>query len=210
MATKLGIYNKALATYIGTRRLATLTDDDPARYALDAVYDEAVAYVLERGSWMFALRTVQLTKEVTAPTFHRQHAYTKPSDFVRIARIASDARFSQELLGYRDERGTIYSDIDPIFLQYVSNGALYGMDLTKWPPTFVEAVASWLAYQSTLEVSKDRGDRADLLKLSSAALDTARRLDAVDEPVKGKPAGRFTRSRSWGTSMSGTLRGLRY
>lgn len=209
MTDKLSLYNLALATYIGSRRLATLTDDDPARYALDAAYDKTLAYMLKRGAWEFALRTVELTPEVTAPTFHRQHAYEKPDDFVRIARISPDARFDVELMGYRLDGDYIYADQEPVFLQYVSDDAAYGMDLDRYPEAYEQAVAAYLAYQSTLEVSKDRGDRSDLLKLCAMTLDTARRQDAVDEPVKGKPAGRFVRSRGWGGGMNGTLRGLR-
>jgi len=209
MTTRLALYNLALATYIGTRRLSALTDDDSSRYAIDAIYDSAMLYMLKRGSWEFALRTVELTPEVTAPTFHRQYAYEKPEDFVRIARIAPDNRFQTELLGYRLDGTYIYADQDPVFLQYVSNDDDYGMDLDKYPAAYEQAVAAWLAYQSTLEVSKDRGDRSDLLKLCSLTLDTARRQDAVDEPTKGKPAGRFVRSRLWGGNVNGTLRGLR-
>ncbi len=210
MTSKLALYNLALGTYIGTSRITSLTEDVPQRYALDAVYDGALGYMLKRGLWKFALRTVRMDKDVALPAFHRQYAFTKPTDFVRISRISTDARLDNELLGYREDGTVFYSDVNPFFLQYVSDDAAYGMNLAAYPEAYEQAVASWLAYQSTLEVSKDRGDRADLLTLHRQTLDTARKQDAVDEPVKGKPAGRFTRSRTVGGSINGTLRGLRF
>lgn len=210
MTNKLSLYNLALGTYIGTERLANLTENVPSRHALDAIYDGALEYMLKRGMWEFALRTVQLTKEVTAPAFHRQHAFAKPLDFVRIARISPDARLDVPLLNYRLEGEFFYSDVDPIFLQYVSDDPAYGMDLDAWPAAFTDAVAAELAFRSLLPISKDRGDRADLEQVKTLRLDTARRQDAVDEPVKWKQRGTWGRSRTIGGSMTGTLRGLRY
>ncbi len=211
MATKLGIYNLALGTYIGTQHLADVTEDVGPRYALDRVYDDVLLGMLKRGAWKFALRSAPLTKDVTAPTLHRQHSYTKPADFVRIGKIAQDARFSVELLDYVEEGDKLYSDIDPIFLQWVSKDAAYGLNLAKFPDAYQHAVASELAAQSALPVSKDRGDRNDLLKIASMKLDLARRTDALNEPVKGKPAGQLVRSRfATGSRLNGTMRGFSF
>lgn len=207
MTTKLKIYNLALATFVGTQRLANLTENVASRHALDAVYDSSIQYMLEQGIWKFALRAAQLTKDVTAPTLHREHAFTIPADFVRLARISSDDRLDAELLDYREANGKWYTNVDPIYVEYVSNDAAYGLDLDLWPANFEQAVASWMAYQSVLDISKDRGDRADLLKLHQLTLNNAKRLDAVDEAVKRKPAGTWARSRGFG-AINGTRRGL--
>lgn len=208
MTTELELKNLALGTYIGTERLTALTDNIPQRYALDAVYDGVIGLMLKRGIWLFALKTVQLTKEVAAPDFHRQYAYAKPDDFVRIARISHDPRLDIEVLNYRPEGDFFYSDHDPLFLQYVSNDDEFGGDLERWPEAFTDAVAAELAYKSLLPISKDRGDRADLTRIKAQALDLSRRQDAVDEPVKTTPAGRLVRARIGYGSMNGTLRGL--
>ena len=212
MTTKLGLYNLALGTYIGTRTLhptSGLTEDVAERYALDRVYTSCLAYMLQQASWDFALRTVELEPEAGTPAFHRQHQYEKPEDFVRICRIGPDARFDVPFEDYRPEGNYIYADINPLYLQYVSNDADYGGDLTRFPASYEQAVASWLAYQSLLPVNKDRGDRNDLLNLHNITLAQARRSDAVDEPVKTKPMGRWSQSRQMGSSLNGTRRGLR-
>lgn len=210
MTTELKLKNLALGTFIGTERLTTLTDDVPARYALDAVYTDVLKLMLKRGIWLFALKTAELTKEVTAPTYHRQNAYAKPDDFVRLSRIGVDARMDAELMNYRQDGDYFYADQDPIFMQYVSDDSDYGGDLARYPEAYTQAVAAELAYQSLLPISKDRGDRADLYKLKAQALDLSRRQDAVDEPVKSQPSGRLVRSRVGYGSMNGTMRGLRY
>lgn len=208
MTTKLVLLNLALGTYVGTQTLASLTEDVASRYALDRVYDGTLAYMLELGLWKFATKTAQLTKDVTAPTLQRAHSFTIPSDFVRLVNIASDESMNSELLDYREQNGKWYTDVDPIYVSYVSNASTFGADLTKWPESYTDAVASRLAYNSVLPINKDRGDRADLLKLHLQTLSVARRLDAVDEAVKGKPPGRWPRSRGWGAT-NGTMRGLR-
>ena len=210
MTTELALKNLALGTFIGTERLTTLTDDVPARYALDAIYAGVLQLMLKRGIWLFALKAAELTKEVTAPTFHRQHAYAKPDDFVRLARIGVDARMDVELMNYRQDGDFFYADQDPIFMQYVSNDEDYGGDLSRYPEAYTQAVAAELAYQSLLPINKDRGDRADLYKIKAQALDLSRRQDAVDEPVKSQPSGRLVRSRIGYGSTNGTMRGLRY
>jgi hypothetical protein len=207
MTTKLKLYNLALGTYVGTQRLANLTENVASRHALDAVYDSSVQYMLEQGIWKFALRVAELIKDVTAPTLHREHSYAIPDDFVRLARISSDDRLDAELLDYREANGKWYSNVDPIFIEYVSNDDDYGLDLDLWPANFEQAVASWMAYQSVLDISKDRSDRADLLTLHQRTLANARRLDAVDEAVKRKPTGSWVRSRGFG-AINGTRRGL--
>jgi hypothetical protein len=211
MTTKLAVYNLALGTYVGTQRLhptTGLTENVASRYALDAVYDDALLYMLELGLWKFATRSVELVKDVSAPTLQRAHSFTIPTDFVRLVNIASDEAMNSELLDFREQAGKWYTDVDPIYVSYVSKDAAYGLDLTKWPASYTDAVASRLAYNSVLPINKDRGDRADLLKLHKETLAVARRLDAVDEAVKGKPPGRWPRSRGWGAT-NGTMRGLR-
>lgn len=211
MTSRLALYNLALGTYVGTQRLdptTGLTENVSSRYALDSVYDDTLLYMLELGLWKFATKTAQLTKDAVAPTLQREYSFTIPDDFVRLVNIASDESMNSELLDYREQAGKWYTDVNPIYVSYVSKDEDYGLDLEKWPASYTDAVASRLAYNSVLPINKDRGDRADLLKLHKETLAVARRLDAVDEAVKGKPPGRWPRSRGWGTT-NGTMRGLR-
>lgn len=208
MTNKQALYNLALGTYVGTQK-AQLTEEVPQRYALDDVYDSALKYMLTQGLWKFALKTMVMTAVRQSAAFHRQYRYPLPEDFVRLARISPTPRLdvNAQLEDFIEENGFLYTDSPTLYLQFVSNDDDYGLNLDIYPADYEQAVASWLAYQSLLPISKDRGDRADLLKLHNVTLATSRRLDAVDEAVKQKPAGRWPRSRGWG--FNGTSRGLR-
>lgn len=210
MTTKLGLYNIALGSYVGTQRLANLTENVASRHALDSVYDSGLQFMLEQGLWKFALKTVNLTPSRVDAAFHRQYRYPLPVDFVRLARISADNRFdvNRELLDYVEENGSLYTDSPTLWIQHVSNAATHGLNLALYPANYEQAVASWLAYQSVLPISKDKGDRADLLRLHGKTLADSRRLDAVDEAVKSKPSGSWPRARGIG-GINGTMRGLR-
>lgn len=208
MTDKLALYNLALGTYVGTQTLARLTENVASRLALDKVYDGALPYMLEQGLWKFALRTVNLTDDREDAAYHRQYRFPIPEDFVRLAGIGPTPRFGP-FEDFEEENGYFYTDSNVLWIQYVSKAETHGLNLDLYPANFEQAVASWLAYQAALPISKDKGDRADLLRLHQLTLANARRLDAVDEAVKTKPAGRWPRSRGWGGGMNGTSRGLR-
>jgi len=208
MTTKLKLYNLALGTYIGTQRLANLTENVASRYALDDVFDSSVQYMLEQGLWKFALKTINLTSLRVEAAAHRSWVYPLPADFVRLARISNDKRLdvNGQLEDFLEENGFVYTDSDRLWIQHVSNDETHGLNFDLYPANYEQAVASWLAYQSLLPVNKDRGDRADLLKLHERTLSNSRRLDAVDEAVKAKPSGRWPAARGRVSGYLGTTR----
>jgi hypothetical protein len=207
MTSKLELFNKALSN-VGSGRLLALTDDRNERYELDAVYDGCLVYMLERAGWKFALRSSELTYDPAIDTsFGLTYAYTLPTDFVRIAAISTDEMFNSELMDYRKEAGLIYTNSSIIYLSYVSDGASYGLDLAKYSETYAEALGMWMAYRSVLPISKDRGDRADLLRLFKSTLEDAKRSDAIDERVKWKPEGRWAQARRGGRGRVYTKNG---
>lgn len=193
MATKLGLYKAALRL-LGPHELAATTDDRPERYQLDDAYDEAIAYMLEQGLWNFAMRSATVTESGTTIAGW-DYAFPKPSDLVRIAGISYEATFMQGFEEYQDQNGKWYADVDTLYVRYVSNDASYGLDLTKWPATFTQATAAYLAFQSGLPISGDRGNRNDIYSLHKSLLARAKTLDAVDESVKRDPPGRLVRAR---------------
>ena len=198
MVTKLQLYNGALS-HIGTTRLADLTVNEGPRYELDAVYDHCLQFMLEQGLWKFAKRTARLEPDADyEPDFGPAYAYTMPTDFVRLAGIATDEYFRSELLDYREENGVWYTDSSLIYVSWISNGAEFGLDLGLYPSNYVESLQAYMAFKTTLQISKDRGDRNTIYQYFQRFLAQSRRLDAVDEAVKWKPAG------SWGQSRGGS------
>lgn len=195
MTSKLDLYRRAIR-FVGSASLDSLSEDRAERYKIDEIYDGAVLEFLELGLWKVALRTSELTADTdTTADFGPVYVYEKPTDFVRLAGIATDAYFRNELSDYLDEAGYWYTDSSIIYVKYVSKGTSYGLNLGAWRETMAEACGAHLALKAVLPISKDRGDRNDLLQISARLLEVAKRIDAVDERVKRKPEGRLVQAR---------------
>lgn len=195
MADKLEIYRGALRLLGDAHGLSSLTEDGPARLALDNAWDPAVAYLLAKGLWNFALRTVELTVDDAVTPLGYQYAFAKPVDWVRTAGISDDPTFREGFEHYQDEAGYWYADITPLYLRYVSNDEDYGLKIEAWRQPFAKALEAYLAYECGLPISSDRGNRSDMFSLFGKLLKEAKSLDAVDERVRTLPQGRLVKAR---------------
>lgn len=198
MASKLELYNEALLL-IGDQPLATLTEDAERRRSLDTIYTRACKYALEQGYWNFAKRTIEASDVPSVtPTFGFQYAFTKPDDWLRTAMISADPRFGDPLREYEDEQGYWWANVTPIYVTYISSDASYGMNTGEWPETFARFVEAHLAAQICERTSQNASKLDYLRKLERGRLMDARSKDAMNEPTRFPPAGRWTRSRSAG------------
>lgn len=202
MAAKLAVYNDALSQ-LGERKLASLSEARPPRYYLDDHWDEGLRYCLEQGLWNFALRTVQLDSSASiGPEFGFTYAFEKPDDWIRTAQMSAGERLDPPLLQVSEEGGYWYADIDPLYVQYVSDSVSYGLDLSRWPSTFTTYVATYLARKiaSNLTGSEEKIDR--LVKMEKRARMDARAKDALNQPIGFAPTGTWARSRGSGIQRS--------
>lgn len=202
MTTKLRLYNRALGL-LNTRRLHEtdgLTENVPARHALDQVYSECLQAMLERGLWKFALRSSELTYDSNIePNFGFPYAYEHPTDFVRLAGLSNDPNFRPGYEPeYHEESGYWYMNVSSVYVRYVSNDADYGLDLTKYPEYYSRALAADMALQVAGQLVGSDFKTANVLKTFRENLALSKSLDAVDEPVQQKPAGRWARARRLG------------
>lgn len=196
MADKLAIYRGALRL-LGPSELASLTESRPERFKLDAAWTPAVEYLLAKGMWNFAIRTVEIDADPVPPALGFEHTFTKPTDWVRTVAISDTPQFLEGIRRYEDQATKWYTDYDPIYVRYVSNGASYGLNIAAWRQPFAKALEAYLAFECGLPISADRGNRNDLYTLFEQLLADAKSLDAVDERVRFKPPGRWTRSRNY-------------
>jgi hypothetical protein len=195
MATKLNIYKGALRL-LGPTQLSSLTDARPERYALDDAWDDAVEYMLAQGMWNFAIRAVELSVDADSdPRFGYDYVFSHPTDWVRTVAISDEPTFQSTFENYADENDYWYANVDTLYLRYVSNDELYGLNLENWRQPFAKAMEAWLAFESGLPISGDRGNRNDMMGLFKERLARAKILDAVDERVQWKKPGRWTRAR---------------
>jgi len=201
MTDRLSLYNGALQV-AGERDLASLTENCPPRRYLDSVWNRgAVDYVLGAGQWKFATRSVELLADTTVePSFGFAYAYEIPTDHIRTVALCSDEFFKCPILQYNKEQNYIFTDLEPIYLRYVSNHADYGSDYTLWPADFVEYVHAYLAFKISKKLNQSNEDQQSLFSLAKRLLSDAKSSDAMEGPTVFPPAGRLVRARRGGSS----------
>lgn len=198
MTTQLTITNGALG-FLGERSLVATTDaTEPAR-VMAANYSAAVEYCLEQGHWKFAQRRAVLTPSLTEiPTSGRANAFAHPTDYVRVSALCSDERFGEPIVDIEDVGGFWYSDLDTLYLKYVSNDTNYGLNLSLWPETFVLFVQLYLAVLAAPRIVPDKKPET-IQAPGGVGLITAKRnalaKDAVAGPTQFPPMGSWARSR---------------
>jgi len=207
MTTQLGLYNEALGL-LSERSLASLTEArEPCRVLNDIWARNAVQYCLEQGQWKFALHSVSIAYDpLIVPAFGYKRGFALPADWVRATKICADEFFNAPLLRYVEEAGVIFSDLDLVFVSYVSNGTAYGNNLAAWPETFTRYVACYLAAAACNRVSNDKtllgyltGPKGDGGLLHTLLID-ARSKSALESPTSFLPSGNWSVARSRGTA----------
>lgn len=203
MADRLQIYRGALRL-LGDGRLASLTEVNSRRVALDDAWDNSVDFMLEQGLWNFAMRTVDLSADDDfEPLYGYKYSFKKPDDWVRTRSICDEPFFTRSYDEYHDEGEFWFADIDTLYISYVSNHSEYGWNIGLWRQSFSKALETYLAFECGLPVANDKTNRNDLFQLFEKRLKNAKTKDAVDEGVVYQPAGRLVRARSgYGSRMS--------
>lgn len=195
--TRLSIYNGALRV-CGERRLASLDENRKPRHLLDQVWteDNGVAACLEAGQWNFAMRTVRIDHDVDVePQFGLLYAFTKPDDWVRTSAFCSDERFQVPLRDCKDEVGFWYSDVDPVYVRYVSKDSGFGLDFSLWPPSFIKFVHAHFANEIILDLTSDKEKVALVEVKRKKAVREALNRDAMNEPSQKPPPGSWVGAR---------------
>lgn len=154
--TRLNLYNDALLM-AGERGLSSLTENGETRRLLDQVWNSnGVDGCLEEGQWEFAMRTVRIDYDPgITPDYGYSRAFDKPTDWILTSAICSDEFFRVPVTRYVDEAGYWYSDLDQLYVRYVSNDSNYGADLSRWPRSFTEFVAAHFASKIILKVTNN-------------------------------------------------------
>ena len=203
--TKLQIFNGALLE-CGERNLASLTENREPRRLLDAVWDTgALDFCLDAGMWKFATRSAMLERSPSiSPSFGYQNAYEIPSDFIRTVAFCADEYFASPITQYSVEAGFWFSDVEPVYVKYVSNDSSYGADMSLWPQNFARYVEAYLASRIIERLTQNETKWGNLYKLTERRLLEAKSSDAMEGPTTFSPSG------SWVRSRSGSFGGFRH
>ena len=204
--TRLQVYNGALIL-CGQRPIATLDVNEEGRRLLDAAWnDNAALHCLEEGQWIFAMRGSQFQYDsAIEPTWGYRRGVGKPTDWVNTSAVCSDEYFEVPLTAYSDEGGIWYSDLDILYVKYVSSDGAYGMAMGRWPASFVEYVKAYLASKIIYNVSASPQRREELMQPNTGILAQARltalNRDAMAKPTQFPARGTWTRSRHGRNTM---------
>lgn len=197
MPTKLEVYNLALLQ-LKASVLASLAERVEARYVLDALWPTVVAGMLEEGYWKFGMRSVQITKDqAVVPAFGYTSAFNKPIDWVKTYDLSLSENFSPPLGDWIEEGNMLFAHADPIYFRYVSNSdAGYGMDMARWTARFTTALAFRLAWRASPKATGTSDNFTKKLEDDySLALSQAKSFEALREPSKRLPQGRWNSGR---------------
>lgn len=204
--SRLTLYNGALRL-IGERKLASLSEAREPRRILDDIWDDNVVnQALEAGQWLFATRGMEYDYDPSLePDFGYSRGFVKPTDFVRTTAVCQDEYFQVPLTQYSDEAGYWFADLDTIYVKYVSNGATYGNDMTRWPQSFVKYLQALMASQLVMGLKQNKQARDDMLAVAEEALKEAKSQNAMADPAKFMPASSWVTARSggWGRFFRG-------
>lgn len=196
MTSRLALYNDALLI-CGERALASLSEDREPRRLLDQVWNnDGVLLCLEEAQWYFAMRTIRIDYDPdVTPDFGVRHAFSKPSDWILTSALCADEYFRVPVTRYFDEAGYWYSDLDELYIRYVSSDAAYGLDLSRWPRTFSEFVAAHFAAKVVLKISNDEDRLKKALALREMALKKAKNKCAMAMPTQFEAQGNWSKAR---------------
>lgn len=183
-ASKLQLYNGALLM-LGSRKLASLTEEVESRRVLDQIYDNGgIRRVLQHGFWKFGMRTIRLEydPDFTTP-FGYTYTFDMPSDLVRLYSLCSDEFFTTPVQLYQDDGTHWFCDLTQLYIRYVSDGDDYGMDYAKWPESFREYVEGYFALKAVKRITDAKADAEDLARDVHLLKIKAKSEDALREPT---------------------------
>lgn len=196
--TQLSLYNQALRL-VGEARLSEtgLTDNRPERHALDSIWDEdPIRQMLEEAQWTFATRTLEWNYDSSIePDFGYSYGFTKPGNYVRSVAICSDEYFNEPITAFSDENGYWFCDYETIYVKYVSDAATYGRDYSLWTELFRNCVASKMASELAISLSKSQTIMDARKQELNKYIKDAKSLDAMNQPTRFSPPGNWTRAR---------------
>lgn len=195
---QLSLYNNAL-TVLGERKIASLTENREPRRVLDDVWNGAVKYCLEQGQWKFAIRTSKLTYSTDVnPTFGYRRGFERPSDCVRLTALCVDEYMKIPLLQYQEEAAWWFTDLDDIYVSYVSDSLDFGSDYANWPETFARYVVLYLADEAGMRITQSERTLDKVAKDLKKAKKDALSKDALQGPTRFLPQGLWTSARQGG------------
>lgn len=176
--TNLQIANKAL-TKLGLREIASFDSQEEAARVAKALFGSVRDFELSIYQWAFALKRAELPALADPPAFGYEYQYALPIDFLRLEGIYNAGGYDRD--AYTLEGNSILTDIPaPLQIRYISRQ----LDQTKWPPYFVEALATRLAYEMCERLKQDPQRKSIIWQEYQSIIATAKRANAIQLAIQ--------------------------
>ena len=176
--TDLQIANKSL-TKLGLPTIQSFESQEEAARLAAAIFGTVRDYELATYPWAFAIKRAELPALADAPAFGYKFQYALPTDFLRLEAICNQGGADKN--AYELEGNNLLTNIGaPLQIRYISRE----LNLVKWPPYFVEALATKLAYEMCERLKQDPQRKSVLAQEYQAIIGTAKRCNAIQLAVK--------------------------
>ncbi len=133
--------------------------------------------LLSRYDWNFALRRVVLAKDSTAPEFGWSYRYSVPGECIRVLPLTTCGRSEGVPIRSEVEGPYILTDAPgPLKVRYIFRNE----DYDRYPPVFVEALASYIAMKCGHWVTGKVSYVQIAQGMHREAINTAWNVDAIE------------------------------
>lgn len=201
------IYNDALLI-LGLDTITSNDDDSDRRSMLDDAYNSGVVQaVLEDTAWSFGTTSTQSQYNPSVePVYGYRRAHDHPADMHRLDGIFQDEYLTVPLKNYHDEDEVFFTDLDTIYVKYVSTDFL--ITPNSWPTHFKRLIAARLAKDVVLSVYRgaSANERRMMLEAVTQEYNDRRREamanDAMSAPPQRLSQGSWNAARYRGTSRN--------
>ena len=173
MATpsETSIANAAL-TLLGERRINSLDESSKTAKTLKERFDEVRDEVLRAYPWNFATKRASIAKDVIAPEWGFDNAFTLPADCLRVLEIDNPAKYP-----YRIEGRKIVTDLGaPLKIEYTAQVT----DPQQMDVMFRQAFGAALAANVAEAITGTTTKVQELLDIRDAKMKASRTPDAQE------------------------------
>ncbi len=190
MASQVEIANRAL-TKLGAARIISFDDDNKQARAVKSMFEIVRDSELRAHLWSFSVKRTSLAALTTTPTWGFDYEYQVPADYLRLVQV-NDVYPGPSLDDYRNasvaeyvvESRKILTNLSaPLRIRYVARIE----DTTQWDATFVEAIASRLAFEMCEDLTQSNTKKDSARQDYREALIAAIRSDGIEQPPQDQP-----------------------
>ena len=191
MASVVNMCNSAL-NLLGASTISALTDDTKNARLCNQRYEPVRNRVFRSHAWNCLHKRVQLAQNSTAPVVEYDHAYALPSDCLRVLKINNGSTDSiLTNLDYKLEGRNIVTDIDTVFLIYIS----LDTDPNNYDTYLREAISHQLAADLCYAITNNAALANNYMTRADERLREARFIDATENSLDTVEANEFTNAR---------------